>query len=381
MIHGGNTKAFQIFAMRSAVLASAAIGVFWAFYALDFIIHAAPDGKADAGPNPLLGYFAFDPPSVNNPISSLTGIRMPQPSVSSSPSAEHHHSVGDRQSIHRRRWPVHARGPHQHVRRRLLRRCCCVVSVWLSGRHAARLRTSDYFRPGDALTTVGLVVMVPYFAYVFWFLEPKNIIARIRRRRSTAPAKRAQPPRSVSCAEAQIFAALEELTDIAPTRSRARTRSSPAAPSMRCRISRSSTARQAASATPGSRSAPGIRLNPDFVAMDPESLRELEPRRTWVEWKVMRQYLGIYGEALGAMRDINYLIAIDTRYIGEAAAEAQDDATRRAGLPLHELLPARDAQREGRPHRLQRAQPVPAARGVHAAAGRAPTPRSMACGT
>ena len=74
MIHGGNTKAFQVFVMRSAILASAAIGVFWAFYALDFIIRTVFDGKAVAGPNPLLGYFAFDPTSVNNPISSLTGI-------------------------------------------------------------------------------------------------------------------------------------------------------------------------------------------------------------------------------------------------------------------------------------------------------------------
>jgi hypothetical protein len=51
----------------------------------------------------------------------------------------------------------------------------------------------------------------------------------------------------------------------------------------------------------------------------------LEERRTWVEWKVMRQYLGIYNEALATMRDINYLIAIDTRYIGEAAGEAKDE--------------------------------------------------------
>src|SRR5262249_43208150 len=36
------------------------------------------------------------------------------------------------------------------------------------------------------------------------------------------------------------------------------------------------------------------------------------------------EYLGIYNEALAAMRDINYLIAIDTRYIGEAAAAAAD---------------------------------------------------------
>ncbi|MBK8544600.1 MAG: hypothetical protein IPL62_14220 [Caulobacteraceae bacterium] len=70
---------------------------------------------------------------------------------------------------------------------------------------------------------------------------------------------------------------------------------------------------------------PNIRLNPDFVAMDPESLRDLEQRHTWVEWKVLRQYLSIYNEALGPMRDINYLIAIDTRYIAEAAAKANDE--------------------------------------------------------
>jgi hypothetical protein len=57
----------------------------------------------------------------------------------------------------------------------------------------------------------------------------------------------------------------------------------------------------------------GIRDNPDFVAMDPESLRELEADKTWLEWKALRQYLGIYAEAQSDMPDINYLIAIDTR--------------------------------------------------------------------
>jgi hypothetical protein len=53
-------------------------------------------------------------------------------------------------------------------------------------------------------------------------------------------------------------------------------------------------------------------------------LHDLEQRKTWVEWKVMRQYLGIYNEALGSMRDICYLVAIDTRYLGEAAGEVKD---------------------------------------------------------
>ncbi|HEU4613930.1 MAG TPA: hypothetical protein VFS15_17675, partial [Kofleriaceae bacterium] len=70
----------------------------------------------------------------------------------------------------------------------------------------------------------------------------------------------------------------------------------------------------------------GIRDNPDFVAMDPESLRALEADRTWLEWKALRQYLGIYAEAQSSMPDINYLIAIDTRYVGEAALARQDRA-------------------------------------------------------
>jgi len=68
----------------------------------------------------------------------------------------------------------------------------------------------------------------------------------------------------------------------------------------------------------------GIRENPDFVAMDPEALSDLEARRTWVEWQVLRQYLGIYNEALSAMPDVNYVIAIDTRYVGEMAGSRRD---------------------------------------------------------
>jgi hypothetical protein len=60
--------------------------------------------------------------------------------------------------------------------------------------------------------------------------------------------------------------------------------------------------------------------------MDPESLRELEADRTWLEWKALRQYLGIYAEALSDMPDINYLIAIDTRYIAEATLARGDRA-------------------------------------------------------
>src|SRR6185436_19658351 len=45
---------------------------------------------------------------------------------------------------------------------------------------------------------------------------------------------------------------------------------------------------------------------------------------TWLEWKALRQYLGIYAEAAQGMPDIQYLIAIDTRYVAEAALARKD---------------------------------------------------------
>jgi hypothetical protein len=60
------------------------------------------------------------------------------------------------------------------------------------------------------------------------------------------------------------------------------------------------------------------------------SVDDIERRHTWVEWKVLRQFQGIYHEALVSMRDVAYVIAIDTRYIGEAAI-ANDD---REGLAV-----------------------------------------------
>ncbi len=65
--------------------------------------------------------------------------------------------------------------------------------------------------------------------------------------------------------------------------------------------------------------------NPDFVSMSPEVLEDVSRRQIWFEMKVMRQYQTIYTEALNRMRDINYLIAISTRRIAEAAIAADSD--------------------------------------------------------
>ncbi|HEX4354622.1 MAG TPA: DUF2254 domain-containing protein, partial [Polyangiales bacterium] len=64
--------------------------------------------------------------------------------------------------------------------------------------------------------------------------------------------------------------------------------------------------------------------NPDFVSMDEQVLVEVAARRSWFEMKVLRQYQTIYGEALHRMRDISYVVAINTRLLAEDAAKRDD---------------------------------------------------------
>jgi hypothetical protein len=170
--------------------------------------------------------------------------------------------------------------------------------------------------------------MGPYFRYVFSFVEPMNIIAKIQSDalKSTLSAFKAGEGEKIIRGQAMTLGAMEELTDITSNSISGKDKiiASGAVDALKdfaVEYVRSKTQAVPAWFNIG----PDIRENPDFVAMAPESLEDLEKRRTWVEWKVMRQYLGIFNEALAMMKDINYLIAIDTRYIGEAAAVAEDN--------------------------------------------------------
>jgi hypothetical protein len=172
-----------------------------------------------------------------------------------------------------------------------------------------------------------MVLMGPYFRYVFWFVEPMNIVAKIRSdaMRTTLAAFSAEDQQKLVRGQAVTLGAMEELTDITSNSISGKDKiiASGAVDALKD-FALEYIKNKPKAARGWFDIGPDIRENPDFVAMDPESLQDLEQRRTWVEWKVMRQYLGIYNEALANMRDINYLVAIDTRYIGEAAAAVKD---------------------------------------------------------
>ncbi len=177
------------------------------------------------------------------------------------------------------------------------------------------------------IAMIGFALMAPYFAYVFDFLQPENIISRIRRQASTAAERGlATGAREVrEDAQAASLSGLEQLTDITINAVSGKdkiiaTAGVDALKDLAVAYLKQKRNGNAAWFSIGAR----IRANPDFVSMSPESLDDLEERRNWLEFKVLRQYQSIYSEALTQMRDINYVVAIDTRYVGEAAIRVGD---------------------------------------------------------
>ena len=306
--------------MQLAILATAAVMVFWGFYALD---HFALSPPKPENVGPLERYLNFDPGSLSDAIASLAGVNaavfgivITVVSIIVQLTAERYTGVA-RMFLRDR---INVLVPAYYV-------VACVSSVWLSASLQSEYVPRATLAAMLSMTTGGLVIMAPYFGYVFWFLEPPNIIARIRQDAEKRAKLGASTESEQECyrAQAQTLFALEELTDITNNSISGRDKiiASGSVDALK------DFALEYLKIKPHATDAwfsigPEIRPNPDFVAMDPESLADLEERRTWVEWKVMRQFLSIYNEALGSMRDINYLIAIDTRYIGEAAARAND---------------------------------------------------------
>ena len=199
---------------------------------------------------------------------------------------------------------------------------CLWVSAMPSDSSNSTLDAGAWLAMGMA--TVSLASLLPYFAFLFRFLSPTNIISRIRGaaidsiRRSggdvaARPAivrairdledigRRAQIQRDRSIAMSVVDALGELLEDYLPLR-RDLTKSW-------FEISRE------------------LSRDPDFVALAPSSRKEIETDGTWLETKILRTHLTLFEDALGSNRDLANLIALDTRRLGEKHLSGDADAS------------------------------------------------------
>ena len=179
------------------------------------------------------------------------------------------------------------------------------------------------------LLTLSLLLMAPYFAYVFDFLEPDKIVGRIKAS-GIDQALRAQEGEVESrVGERQMMAlgSLEQLADVALNAIEAKDKGiATDTVDAVCDLVISYLPRKNELDERWFMIQGRLRRDPDFVSMNAEALDKLTQTRTWLEYKALRQYLMIYREALTLLPDIINLLAIDTRYMGQAAVRAGDRA-------------------------------------------------------
>ncbi|MDB4987615.1 MAG: hypothetical protein JWN04_2793 [Myxococcaceae bacterium] len=171
-----------------------------------------------------------------------------------------------------------------------------------------------------AMLTLCLLMLLPYFAYVFEFLNPINIVDRIRDKTLIAIRDHGTKPKRALAAQQEAVRGLEQLADVSLNAMEHKDKgvSMAGVESMSTLLIEYQHIR---SKLPEKWFGIDGRLahNPDFVSMAPEVLQDLGERHIWFEWKILRGYQSLYNEALNKMRDINYLVAINTRLIACAA--------------------------------------------------------------
>lgn len=178
------------------------------------------------------------------------------------------------------------------------------------------------------MLAICLLLLLPYFAFVFAFLNPVSIVDRIQRHTLEVVARAGRDPSNavVGRIKDQSIRGIEQLADVAlnAMENKDKVVSMASVDAMRSLVVDYQGVRHGL-AEGWYRVDGDLAHNPDFVSMAPEVLEGMARRRIWFELKILRQYQMLYNEALNRMRDINYLIAINTRLIAEAAMRAKND--------------------------------------------------------
>ncbi len=176
------------------------------------------------------------------------------------------------------------------------------------------------------LMTGSLLLLFPYFAYVFDFLDPEKIVGRIMHDGLAAATPiRGRAAKATDERQLRAVEAVEHLANIGLNALQQKDKgiASEAVDSL-CEFGIRYGETKAAMRLDWHKIPTWNRQSPDFVSLSDEAIDDLRKRGTWLEWKILRQYQMLFGEGLGQIKDTCYLIAIDTRRLGEAAARRGD---------------------------------------------------------
>lgn len=177
-----------------------------------------------------------------------------------------------------------------------------------------------------AMMTVAVLALIPYFVYVFEFLNPRRVVAHLQEQSlRQALGKGAIRRISQTVRQTKVVEGVEQLADVAVNAIQQKDRllASGSVDALRDLIVRYMPQK---STLEKEWFAIGKMLqdNADFMVMSSESVQHLSRSHNWLEWKVLRQYQVVFSESVNRMLDVSERIAINTRTIGENALRCQD---------------------------------------------------------
>jgi hypothetical protein len=311
-------------ALTLGLLTGFAVTVFVAFWLLDCFVLDAPHAQG----NPFLQLLDYDVETMQNALGSLAqviaavlGIAITVVSIVVQLAANRYTSrVTD--MFFRDKTNLFVMGFFV---------VACIEALWVSFGVGKEFVPRGTITAALVMATASLLLLVPYFAYVFDFLDPEKVIARLGTQTldSAAPRKRATlahaDATAIEARQMRAVSGLEQLAGIAMNAlaQKEKTIATDATAALRTVL---------VDYLPEKQGLPkawfglgrALRAHPDFVAMASESLDELERDRAWVEWMGLRQIREVFGEALKTLPEMTHVVAIDTRYVGEAAIDARD---------------------------------------------------------
>jgi hypothetical protein len=204
----------------------------------------------------------------------------------------------------------------------------CIEALWVTFGVGKEFVPQGTITVALVMASASLLLLVPYFGYVFDFLDPEKVIARLGAQTLESARPSAAAAAGAGALEARQMRAvsgLEQLAGIAMNAlaQKEKTIATDATAALRTVLVDYLRGKQGLGAAWFGLGR-SLRAHPDFVAMAPESLDELGRDHTWLEWIGLRQIREVFGEALKTLPEMTHVVAIDTRYVGEAALDAGD---------------------------------------------------------
>lgn len=219
-----------------------------------------------------------------------------------------------------------------------------VLCVWLAVALSGLVGSEPLLPHGGFLLAMGMItacllMLLPYFGYVFHFVSPHQVIHRIQAE-ALARVRRAREG-DVRATKRAVITAVEELEDIARSAMQHSDRGiAMAAVAALVDLLKDVTQLRGTLPKDWFLVDGAISQDADFVSMAAPAIEEITREGSWFEAKILRQCLALFGDAVGSARDVASMIAIRTRGLATSYAVVHPPLLKHCQRAFHSYLRA-----------------------------------------